>query len=768
MRWQDGVVEHQVINQFDGLGRIRLTQSLNDGIPDPATVKQYTYDTAVIGSPLVTPSFVLGRLASATSSSSQITLSYDAFGAINAEVYSDNQGGVYVERPRLNLKEQLESLEYDLPDNQYHPEVVTYSYDSADVTREVQYKDDSGIHAIYHASAIDAFGRVVGATYGAATNFHAAYASGGRRLPLETAVVSSHGARRTLYDSFDALERELKRREIIDSATASIDTVTAYDALGRVQAARQAQGPVARYIWNFQYDPLGNVTHLDDLSGTAGATLSYQGIDRDQICRVGYGSLGLGQGSHFRCNVFYDALGDVVSEPARPGSETRQFTYFAGGEVRSITAGSTQAEFSYDALGEISTIDIQGDAAVETRHDRRYGDLLEQRTVGVGESALTVMARSIPGPGGILASKRGAAGDWVFEFGEPRGNRSFTTNDGTFIQDVAYQPFGEAESTGAAIDSSEYTRRQWNDGDFLAAVGLSQLGARLYDPVLGRFLSRDPLPVTDSASRSNPYGFAANDPVNATDPTGLECEGCGSESSDPGDPGEYGGGSPSQPTGNSRPATSHPPSAPITPSHEAEEESDDEHETEFSRMFESGSEFVDRTDLVLGALEQAAPEGTAVADVLELGERGFAEVALATTYAKMVVNPSGVNIAHSGVTTGEVALGILDVPAALGLAGLDIIGLGPNSMIDRADRSARNAERAKIEAYKALVETNRELKQFAVIDGKIFQLVERNDLLIAKLQVLSFAREGQILALDALNAQSAAVESDIARMKRQK
>jgi hypothetical protein len=185
-------------------------------------------------------------------------------------------------------------------------------------------------------------------------------------------------------------------------------------------------------------------------------------------------------------------------------------------------------------------------------------------------------------------------------------------------------------------------------------------------------------------------------------------------------------------------------------------------------MFESGSEFVDRTDLVLGALEQAAPEGTAVGDVLELGERGFAEVALATTYAKMVVNPSGVNIAHSGVTTGEVALGILDVPAALGLAGLDIIGLGPNSMIDRADRSARNAERAKIEAYKALVETNRELKQFAVIDGKIFQLVERNDLLIAKLQVLSFAREGQILALDALNAQSAAVESDIARMKRQK
>jgi len=58
---------------------------------------------------------------------------------------------------------------------------------------------------------------------------------------------------------------------------------------------------------------------------------------------------------------------------------------------------------------------------------------------------------------------------------------------------VYYEPFGEATSSGAPAGSANYTRYQWNGGDALAAFGLSQLGARLYDAVIGRFLSRDPL-----------------------------------------------------------------------------------------------------------------------------------------------------------------------------------------------------------------------------------------------------------------------------------
>jgi RHS repeat-associated protein len=56
----------------------------------------------------------------------------------------------------------------------------------------------------------------------------------------------------------------------------------------------------------------------------------------------------------------------------------------------------------------------------------------------------------------------------------------------------------------------------------LAAFGVSQLGARLYDPAIGRFISRDPLLIPRTATTTNPYAFASNDPVNLADPSGLQ------------------------------------------------------------------------------------------------------------------------------------------------------------------------------------------------------------------------------------------------------
>jgi len=81
-----------------------------------------------------------------------------------------------------------------------------------------------------------------------------------------------------------------------------------------------------------------------------------------------------------------------------------------------------------------------------------------------------------------------------------------------------------------------YTSEQWNGDDALAALGIDQLGARLYDPTIGRFVSRDPL---FDPGNLNAYAFAANDPVNGSDPSGMDdttnvitkkCEDCGQPS----------------------------------------------------------------------------------------------------------------------------------------------------------------------------------------------------------------------------------------------
>jgi RHS repeat-associated protein len=51
---------------------------------------------------------------------------------------------------------------------------------------------------------------------------------------------------------------------------------------------------------------------------------------------------------------------------------------------------------------------------------------------------------------------------------------------------------------------------------FDAATGLVYARARYYDPVLGRFLSQDPVAAI------NPYAYVLNSPIDLTDPSGAE------------------------------------------------------------------------------------------------------------------------------------------------------------------------------------------------------------------------------------------------------
>ena len=86
------------------------------------------------------------------------------------------------------------------------------------------------------------------------------------------------------------------------------------------------------------------------------------------------------------------------------------------------------------------------------------------------------------------------------------------------------QPFGLGEST-----SSDHALRfvdQPLASDVGAAEGFYHLGARTYDPLTGRFLSADPLPLTavkrENPQRFNPYSYALNNPYRYQDASGLQ------------------------------------------------------------------------------------------------------------------------------------------------------------------------------------------------------------------------------------------------------
>ena len=93
-----------------------------------------------------------------------------------------------------------------------------------------------------------------------------------------------------------------------------------------------------------------------------------------------------------------------------------------------------------------------------------------------------------------------------------------TRNNGGLATRTRYTPFGlEMDTAGLLKDQGGFTGHIKD-----SATGLNYMQARYYDPVMGRFLSVDPVTFLDKPypGQFNRYAYTWNDPINANDPDG--------------------------------------------------------------------------------------------------------------------------------------------------------------------------------------------------------------------------------------------------------
>lgn len=130
-----------------------------------------------------------------------------------------------------------------------------------------------------------------------------------------------------------------------------------------------------------------------------------------------------------------------------------------------------------------------------------------------------LITTDIDGPAGDLARYSGAptsgtAVSYLYYSGH--GDvAAEADNVGTRTADYAYDPFGAQTTTPQANTTVERWTGRWNK-KLDTATNLIEMGARPYDPTLGRFLSVDPI---DGGSLNN-YDYAGQDPVNGYDLNG--------------------------------------------------------------------------------------------------------------------------------------------------------------------------------------------------------------------------------------------------------
>jgi RHS repeat-associated protein len=107
---------------------------------------------------------------------------------------------------------------------------------------------------------------------------------------------------------------------------------------------------------------------------------------------------------------------------------------------------------------------------------------------------------------------------------DPQGTSQVAvTEQGQQVQQRRQTPFGTPRGTVPAWPN----RRGFVDGD-VDSTGMIHLGAREYDPAIGRFISVDPIMVLTDPQQMQGYTYANNNPITWSDPTGL-CGTCISE-----------------------------------------------------------------------------------------------------------------------------------------------------------------------------------------------------------------------------------------------
>jgi RHS repeat-associated protein len=350
--------------------------------------------------------------------------------------------------------------------------------------------------------------------------------------------------------------RDAELRLIQQTSGNGVVTTQAYDTLtGDLKSIKAGPGNAVQ-DFGFGHDLMGNITSRTDANTGLSETFTYDSLNRLRTATVGL---------DVAKTVTYDTVGNIRSK-----SDVGTYSYPAAGQpfphaVSSVAGSVINTSFSYDANGNQTggnglaityasfnkpTSITRGTTTIGFNHDPEHQ---RYKQVAPGKEVLYLTA------GGVLVEKVSGAGgsvtwnNYLFVAGKMVGMRVerpdgsvqtryfhrdhlgsvaiLTDEAGNVAERLSYDAWGKRRFPNGQDDPAgsltSQTTRGFTGHEQLDDVGLVHMNGRVYDPLLGRFGTPDPMTENPFSTQGwNRYSYVGNSPLNFTDPSGYCWMGC--------------------------------------------------------------------------------------------------------------------------------------------------------------------------------------------------------------------------------------------------